>query len=114
FGDELTHEDTTSIVRYLRQLANVPERDNPERGGWAERNYRAYCASCHGVDGDGDGPAAGRLDPEPRNFRNPQWAAGQSAEDLAKTIGTGRPGTAMPPFAALLTEDERTRLAKYV
>lgn len=114
FGDELTHDDTQSIVRYLRQMAGAPERDHPQQGGWAERTYQAYCASCHGVDGDGDGVASGRLDPEPRNFRNPQWMAGQSAQDLAKTIGKGRHGSAMPPFAALLTQDERTRVAKYI
>ncbi|WEV78796.1 c-type cytochrome [Janibacter cremeus] len=114
FGDQLTYDDTRSIVRYLRQMAGVPQREHPQQGGWAERTYQAYCASCHGVDGDGEGPAAGRLDPEPRNFRNPQWMAGQSAEGLAEVIGEGRHGTAMPPFAALLTEDERTRVAKYI
>lgn len=27
--------------------------------------YRHYCASCHGVSGRGDGPAAGALSPRP-------------------------------------------------
>ena len=30
--------------------------------------YRRYCASCHGVDGRGDGPAAAALSPPPRDL----------------------------------------------
>src|SRR5690242_3041992 len=30
--------------------------------------YRRYCASCHGVDGRGDGPAAAALDPRPTDL----------------------------------------------
>lgn len=114
FRDELTTGESESVVSYLRELADHELQPNPQQGGWAERNYRAYCASCHGIDGDGSGPAAGRLDPEPRDFRNPQWMAGQSDGHLTDVIGEGRPGTAMPPFQALLTKDERASLAKYI
>ncbi|OFW31395.1 MAG: hypothetical protein A3H97_22300 [Acidobacteria bacterium RIFCSPLOWO2_02_FULL_65_29] len=30
--------------------------------------YKAYCASCHGVDGKGQGPAAGALKQKPINL----------------------------------------------
>jgi mono/diheme cytochrome c family protein len=30
--------------------------------------YRQYCASCHGVDGRGDGPAAAALSPPPTDL----------------------------------------------
>ena len=33
--------------------------------GVGERLYRRYCASCHGVGGRGDGPAAEALSPRP-------------------------------------------------
>ncbi len=34
----------------------------------AEALYRHYCASCHGIDGRGDGPAAAALDPRPSDL----------------------------------------------
>jgi mono/diheme cytochrome c family protein len=35
-----------------------PPRDDPNSGRML---YRTYCATCHGVDGRGNGPAAGTL-----------------------------------------------------
>lgn len=114
FDEQLTTAQIRDIVDHLRSMAEVPEQLNPQQAGWAEENYRAYCAACHGVDGDGRGVASGRIDPPPRDFRNPRWMAAQTDESLAEVIGEGRPGTAMPPYAALLTEDERLALARYV
>jgi mono/diheme cytochrome c family protein len=31
--------------------------------------YMEYCFSCHGIDGDGNGPAARGMRPPPRDFR---------------------------------------------
>jgi mono/diheme cytochrome c family protein len=113
FGDELTPQQSRAVVGYLRELAGADQRPNPLQG-WAQRAFLAYCASCHGATGDGNGIAAGRLDPAPRDFRNPSWMSAQTEERLADTIRTGRPGTAMPPFAGLLNDDEIARLAEYV
>ena len=30
--------------------------------------YDRWCAACHGVDGDGNGPGAGYMLPRPRDF----------------------------------------------
>src|SRR5882672_5576892 len=51
--------------------------------------YRAQCSTCHGTTGD----AVGTVDLRRGRFRN-----AKSDEDLARLIGTGIPGTAMPPF----------------
>jgi len=34
----------------------------------AEAAYQHYCASCHGVEGRGDGPAAAAMTPPPANL----------------------------------------------
>jgi mono/diheme cytochrome c family protein len=34
----------------------------------AEAAYRRYCASCHGMEGRGDGPVAETLDPRPTDL----------------------------------------------
>jgi putative heme-binding domain-containing protein len=51
--------------------------------------YRAQCATCHGTTGD----AVGTVDLRRGRFRN-----AKSDEDLARLIGAGIPGTAMPSF----------------
>ena len=43
----------------LAALGQPPLRPTPAGAG-AEM-YQAYCASCHGLDGTGDGPASGAL-----------------------------------------------------
>ncbi len=82
--------------------------------------YRQHCAQCHGIGGDGAGPAALLLNPYPRDFRQgifkyTRTAAGAKPvwEDLAQTLHEGVPGTAMPSFARL-GEDERASFIEYV
>jgi hypothetical protein len=41
--------------------------------------YHRYCASCHGINGTGDGPAAQWLEPRPASLR-------QSTLDLAALV----------------------------
>lgn len=78
--------------------------------GEGEALYRANCASCHGLDGGGDGPvrtlpAAGPL---------PEAVGRMSAAELSYRIANGLAGTAMPAFAATLTETERWQLVRYL
>ena len=79
-----------------------------------EAIYRKRCAVCHGVDGDGEGPAADRLYPRPRDFTlalfkykttdaNTEFP---SDDDLRKTIRDGLPGTGMPGWKSLLSDAE--------
>lgn len=54
------------------------------------------CGSCHGLRMKGGlGPAL-----------TPQDLAGKPKDSLVATVVYGRPGTAMPPWDALLTENE--------
>ncbi len=74
--------------------------------------YAQSCASCHGVSGDGDGPAAEGLDPPPIAFDDVVRARERSAFALYQVIGQGLEGTAMPGFSDLGAED-RWSLAYY-
>jgi len=78
----------------------------------AEALYQRYCASCHGVDGRGDGPAAGALVPPPTDLTRCQL----SLPELMKVIDGRRTvrahGTAAMPvwgevFEATLEGDSR-------
>lgn len=82
--------------------------------------YRKHCIRCHGTAGDGRGPAARLLSPYPRDFRlgkfkfksTPQGSK-PTADDLARTLRMGIPGTSMPSFS-LLRDAEIEALAEYV
>ena len=67
--------------------------------------FLTYCAACHGVEGDGKGPAAVGLRPPPRNFKQGQFkfaavASGQlpNDEDLLRIVQKGLHGSAMLPW----------------
>jgi DMSO reductase family type II enzyme heme b subunit len=79
-----------------------------ERG---KQLYEARCALCHGSAGKGDGPAAERLLPRPRDFTAGKYKirstpSGQlpTDEDLARVIREGMPGTSMPAWGHVITE----------
>lgn len=72
----------------------------------AEAIYRRYCASCHGTDGRGDGPAAGALNPRPTDLT--KSALGLS--DLMKVIDGRRTvrahgNAAMPVWGHVFEEE---------
>jgi high-affinity iron transporter len=75
--------------------------------------YGTSCVSCHGLKGDGKGPAGPALVPPAANFTDATWKFGGSAEEIFKTITRGSPGTGMTPYV-YLTEEERWALAYYV
>ena len=57
--------------------------------------YAAKCATCHGAEGKGDGPAAGALPRKPRDFSTAEFWSATSEEDIRTVILKGRPGSAM-------------------
>jgi mono/diheme cytochrome c family protein len=73
--------------------------------------YESKCALCHGVNGDGKGPASAGLNPKPTNFRESHGEKMTDGEHFWK-ITTGRGG--MPPFANDLTEEERWHVINYI
>jgi len=52
--------------------------------------FRANCASCHGDNGMGDGPAALMLNPKPRNFHVATgWTNGARVTEIYRTLQEG-------------------------
>lgn len=82
--------------------------------------FRRHCVGCHGISGDGAGPAAAVLDPYPRDFRNgtfkytsTAFGAKPTREDLRRTLRHGVADTAMPSFGKL-PERQMNALVEYV
>ena len=83
--------------------------------------YTERCQVCHGVEGDGNGPAAVNMDPRPRDFRRGWYkirttASGQlpTDDDLFQVIANGMPGTTMPAWIGVLTAEEIRAVATYI
>jgi len=98
--------------------SDQPARDKSTVG---QQVYRRACATCHGLTGNGAGPAARYLDPLPRDFTMGTYkfrstTAGQlpSDDDLYRTITRGVPGTMMPAFRNALNEQDRREVAGYI
>jgi len=75
--------------------------------------YGKKCALCHGIKGDGNGPASVGLNPKPTSFKGPHGHGGQISDgEHFWKITTGRGG--MPSFAKDLTEEERWYVVNYI
>ena len=74
----------------------------PHSGGaepsQAELMFGTLCATCHGADGTGNGPAAASLNPKPRNYTDPAWQASVTDEQLKDTILKGGAGVGKSPM----------------
>lgn len=88
--------------------------ENVERGRAA---YDKWCWGCHGEEGAGDGPAAAYLMPKPRDFtlgiykfKTTAGATPPSDADIMRVISEGLPGTAMPAWKNLVSEQQRRDL----
>ncbi|MGQ0694919.1 MAG: c-type cytochrome [Nitrospiraceae bacterium] len=108
-------------------LSPEPSAEMIEAG---KRVYFTKCVWCHGVDGAGDGPGADRLWPRPRNFNQGTFkfrhtASGElplfdarkpiaGQNDLFDTVTHGLPGSAMPPWEGILTEEQRLQVLSFV
>lgn len=72
--------------------------------------YQTNCASCHGAEGEGDGPAGKALKPPAANLK--VMAPQHSDGDLAWKIAEGR--GAMPPWKGTLSENDIWDVVNYI
>jgi len=83
--------------------------------------YVKWCAGCHGDQGAGDGVAAKRMIPPPRDFTGAIYQIRSTASgnlptdaDLMRSIEEGLHGTAMPGWKARLSDRERRDVLAYI
>ena len=107
------------------QMSSVREMTNPypvtpeiiEQGKTLFEG-KAFCRTCHGMDGRGLGAD---INPEnfrgplPRNFTDKEWQTARTDGELFWILKNGSKGTAMAPFIPLvLTEDEAWKVITYI
>lgn len=94
------------------------QQDKLELG---KKVYFKRCVWCHGVEGGGDGPSADRLFTRPRNFiqgtfkiRTTDSGELPLDENLIKTVKNGLPGSAMPAWGEVLSNEEIVSVVQFV
>lgn len=95
------------------ELAN-PIPADPASIAEGQRVYQENCLPCHGESGRGDGPAGLTLNPRPANLWEHMVPGEHTDGELFGWISEGIPGSAMPPFEELLTEEERWHVINYI
>lgn len=76
--------------------------------------FEEVCASCHGLTGEGDGPAGVALNPRPRNFSTEDFKFGDSYDEVRNTVHKGSEGTGMIGYEGILSEEEIDAVSAYV
>ncbi len=111
---------SSQLFRTYKKEASGKIPENSEAIAAGKDIYEKKCYYCHGIKGDGNGPAAPRLDPKPRNFTRNEYkirSTGLGAlptdEDLFRIISSGVEGSAMP-FWNTLTVEERWQVIYHV
>ncbi|MER3447515.1 MAG: cytochrome C [Candidatus Dadabacteria bacterium] len=86
--------------------ASAPKGD-PAKG---KALFAEKCTPCHGHEGKGNGPAAGALNPKPRNLTDANYVSTLTDEHIFKVIkedgvSVGK-SPAMPAWGGVLSDDD--------
>ena len=115
-GEAMDHSTMDhSTMSHWMAPADEAARLNPIKAtqqsiGQGEKLYQQYCMSCHGVNGDGNGPAAKYMNKKPANLR---VMAGQHPDgDYAYKIKKGR--DPMPGWEKTLNDKQVWHVVNYI
>ncbi|MDK1023128.1 MAG: c-type cytochrome [Gammaproteobacteria bacterium] len=93
----------------------------PAQQETGRRLFMQYCIWCHGEQGDGNGPSAEGMFPRPRDLirgdyliRSTPHGQLPTDEDISRTVAKGLPGTPMPAWEKILSEQERGDLVTFL
>jgi mono/diheme cytochrome c family protein len=83
-----------------------------------QAKFQMFCASCHGVSGDGKGVAAAGLEPPPRDFTVGAFKYGGTDQDIFDVISNGAASKGGSPlmvaWGPVISEAERWALVKFI
>lgn len=78
------------------------------------QQYAEHCASCHGPQGKGNGVLAETLSTEPTDLLTEPHTVRHTVGNFYHWLSHGIPGTDMPGFSAILSEENRWDIVNYL
>jgi len=104
----LTDRQRWDVVAYALSLST--SNDAIATG---KQLYDGNCTACHGKDGKGDGPEAGKLSTEITDLTDQSIMAQRSATKLYQAVTSGIAAD-MPAYESVLTDEERWAVVSYL
>ncbi|HET9907216.1 MAG TPA: CopD family protein, partial [Anaerolineales bacterium] len=103
-------------VRLPVSIVNVanPIPPNSESIATGQAIYTTHCASCHGPEGNGDGPIGVTLNPRPADLSQHAIPGVHMDAQLFEWITNGFPGSRMPAFKTALSDTDRWHLVNFI
>lgn len=111
----VSEDAAAAALQYLPVLAYPANAPGSALAG--RRLYARYCTSCHGVKGDGNGPAAALLDKRPPAFTDDTLVAARNFAALEHFIkdGPGHPHvSSMPAWGTFFDDTMLQDVASYL
>jgi mono/diheme cytochrome c family protein len=96
------------------------EQPGKDAVGQGRKLFMTYCASCHGINGAGDGPVAASLKKHPPDLRRLQANNTKFSSDRIRKSIIGDPSLPvhgdkeMPVWGWILTGSDITNLVRYI
>ncbi len=98
-----------------------PRESSDEERAAGKALYEDRCSQCHGEEGDGRGLMADLLDPRPRDFTRGVYKIRRTIqgelptdEDIFQIVSKGMPGTSMPAWQGVLTDEQIWQVVSYI
>jgi copper transport protein len=103
---DIPEEDVLALVNPI-----PPNFDSLAAG---QELYEANCFPCHGTSGAGDGPVGITLNPPPADLTVHTAPGVHPDGQLYEWVTNGFPGSVMPTFGDILSDEERWNVVNYI
>lgn len=116
----VTSNDGARLYKKSREssrevIAKSETEGDPAKG---KEIFQTNCATCHGPEGKGNGPAAAALNPKPRNLSDAEYMSTLSHEHLVKVITDGGQSVGKSPMMAawggILSKNDISNVIAYI
>jgi mono/diheme cytochrome c family protein len=114
-GGSGTSSETDQAVTLETVPAEYAGKTNPLGSDAATEGakiFKTNCATCHGPQGHGDGPAGQSLDPKPKNLADLQAVV--EDDFLFWRVSEGKPGTSMVGWKGILKEEQIWQVISFI
>lgn len=111
-GDNSAPQEIGTLESVPAGYAGMTNPLDTDASAEGAKIFKTNCETCHGPQGYGDGPIGEALDPKPQNLAELQAVA--TDDYLFWRIAEGSPGTSMPPWKNILTEEQIWQIVAFI